>query len=616
VRRMLLIAAAAALVWGIAGAAGAALVDPYDIYERHMESVGGIEAVRAETTLYFEAEIDVSGTKGSIKHWAAPGGRNRVEVDLGIFQQVQGSDGEVLWSVDPNGKLQFARDDASLTRAELERRMQRLEHLDRDSEVFTLELDGLAPVGDRKAYVVRIINGLNDDVTMDYFDTKTFEHLKRVASVGQTEEIVLLSDFREAGGLVRAHRHDVTIAPIGQKHTVTMKLFRSNEAIDPSLFDPPEDDARDFAFVEGESAEGIPMRFIEGHVYLEVAIGGEPRLWVLDTGASMSVVDTGFAEELGLEPEGDMKGAGAGNAVDVSFAALPPFEVPGIRFESQMVAVIDVSELFRRTTDIDVVGILGYDFLSRFVTRIDYANETLSFYLPDVFAYEGDGVSLDAPLRHHIFTVPASVDGEHSGMWVLDVGASGISFHYPYAKEHGIVDLDGVEHVGFGAGGRLEGKGAEFETIEVGGYVVPDPVIGFPMAPVAGAFGATDELGNLGSTLFRHFVLYLDYDEQRVIFEEGDDFGTVFPRDGGGVQFWRPEEEIEVLFVSPGTPAESAGFREGDVLRTVNGVDVGEFGNLRDLREILRDPPGTTHTFGVERDGSAETIALTLAELF
>ena len=169
-----------------------------------------------------------------------------------------------------------------------------------------------------------------------------------------------------------------------------MTKYESNPDIDAALFEPPEQRGKDYEFTAGQAAENIPFRFIDGHLYIPVVLNGVERLWILDTGASVSVVDKAFADAIGLKREGDIKGVGAGSTVDVSFATLPPFEVKGIRFDEQTVAVIDFSGIIRRL-GVDIAGILGFDFLSRFVTRVDYARELVSFYDPDLFDYKGTG---------------------------------------------------------------------------------------------------------------------------------------------------------------------------------------------------------------------------------
>jgi hypothetical protein len=264
-----------------------------------------------------------------------------------------------------------------------------------------------------------------------------------------------------------------------------------------------------------------------------------------------------------------------------------------------------------------VVGILGYDFLSRFVTRVDYANELLSFYHPSEFEYAGEGVVVDAPLRSNAFCVPATVDGEYNGLWMVDLGASGVSFHYPYALANGLVGREGVEAVGFGAGGRMALRASRYRVMEVAGHEVNDPRISAPIDGLGpGTFSEEELIGNMGNTLFRHFVLYLDYERQQMVFERGDDFNREFPVDRSGLQIWlQDDEQVEVLFVAPGTPADDAGFAEGDVIRSVNGIDVRHFAGIVSLRELLKAAEGTEYTFGLLRGDAPVDIKLRLREL-
>ncbi|MCK4512325.1 PDZ domain-containing protein, partial [bacterium] len=108
----------------------------------------------------------------------------------------------------------------------------------------------------------------------------------------------------------------------------------------------------------------------------------------------------------------------------------------------------------------------------------------------------------------------------------------------------------------------------------------------------------------------------LDYENQQVVVEKGDDFGTEFPWDRSGLQLWRPVETCEVLYASPGTPAEEAGFQEGDAVLSINGIDVDHFAGLLSLRAMFREEPGTEYVFEVERDGKREELRLVLRDLF
>lgn len=590
--------------------------DPYDIMEKHIEALGGMDAVVAEKTTHLTATLTLPGLSGTIEQWTMHPGMERLDVDLGVLKQTTGDNGDVMWALDTNGKLQITRDKATLTRRIVDVALGEYEYLDRASSLFSLSYDGTDDVGGVACDVVRVENSLNDDITLFYIDTPTHLLVKQSSILPDGVSHSLFSDYRDVGGVQHAFRSDTELLPIGQTQTAVTTAFDVNPEIDPSIFDPPTDGAGDYVFTSGKSSENVPMRFIENHIYMTVTVDCRESTWVLDTGASMSVIDEAYARELGLEPEGQVKGGGAGNTVDVSFVDLPPFSIQGIEFGEQTVAAIDIAGLFERTGDLEVAGILGYDFLSRFVTRVDYADELLSFYDPSSFVYDGPGVTVDAPLSGNTFTIPLSVDDVYAGRWSLDLGASGETFHYPYAHANGLLDRDGVDRIGFGAGGRFAVRGVRFETVEVADYALDEPLIGVPTSELKGAFSRSELIGNLGNRLLRNFVIHLDYERQQVIFEKGEDFAREFPPDRSGLQLWRPEgDDVVVLFVAPGTPADRAGLREGDVVLAINDIGVEHLGGLFALRELMRADSGTKYEIDVLREGRQKKHKLKLDDL-
>jgi outer membrane lipoprotein-sorting protein len=595
------------------------LTDPYLILNKHYDAIGGLDKVRAEKSSYTEGTIVIEGTglQGTVKNWTRFPNKSRQEVDLIIIKQVAGDNGEFVWVVDANGKLQIKQDEATTKRRKISELLKKFGRLDPNSENFVVTYEGIEKVDTIDCYVIKTANNINDDYSLEYINVATF-FVEKSADIRPDEETrVLYSDYRKVGGIMRAFHQDIETFPIVQKVAVQMEKYESNTEIDPSLFEPPGQDVRDYEFTEGESAEDVPFRFIGRHLYIMVNIDGKERMWCLDTGAGMSVIDKEFASELGLAVEGNIKGAGASNVVDVSFTDLPPFSIPGIQFQGQKAAAIDVRPLFRESLGLEVDGILGYDFLSRFVVMIDYANEKLSFYDPDKVEYDGTGAVLDAPLRGNTFALPMTVDGEHSGDWSLDIGAGGMNFHYPYSEEHGFLELDGIDRIGRGAGGEFKERTVQFDSVQFAGFTLHDCLIDITLEKGEGAFRSSELVGNLGNTLFRHFVLYLDYKRQQVIVEKGDDFDHEFPRDKSGLQVYSPKEDrIEILFVSPGTPADKAGFEKGDVVKSINGIGMQYLDGLLAIRELLEAAPGTKYRFLVLRGGSEKELDLKLKELY
>jgi len=124
-------------------------------------------------------------------------------------------------------------------------------------------------------------------------------------------------------------------------------------------------------------------------------------------------------------------------------------------------------------------------------------------------------------------------------------------------------------------------------------------------------------VGNVGNSFLRHFVLYLDYKNQRVIVEKGDNYDYKFPRHKSGLQLWYTDNnDIEVLFAAPNTPADEAGFKKGDIIKTINGIDVDYFDGIISIRKLLKEKAGITYTFEVLRNKEFIEMQLTLRELF
>ena len=73
--------------------------------------------------------------------------------------------------------------------------------------------------------------------------------------------------------------------------------------------------------------------------------------------------------------------------------------------------------------------------------------------------------------------------------------------------------------------------------------------------------------------------------------------------------------EWEVFFVSPGTPAEKAGFKAGDLIQSVNGIDVEFLDGLIALRKMMRKPAGTKYQVKVRRNGKVKKLSLILKDL-
>jgi hypothetical protein len=591
------------------------LEDPYVILNKYFEVCGGLDRMKAERTYYKEAKMSIAGLEGSYKEWVEKPDRSRSEIDLNVFKAIHGDNGEYEWTLDTNGKLQRITnpENATIKRKEVKKRSLEYEFVDPNSDIFTVVFEGVEEIEDKQCYTVKISNSINSDYNIFYINTSNFLLEKGITIEAENSSDSYFGDYREVDGLKVPFWTKQIIHQTGQEVIINVTEYNSNAAIDPSLFNPPEEGKKDYHFTEGNSVEDIPIRFIGGHLYVPVIINCNEKYWVIDTGAGMSVIDEGYAKELGLEMKGDLKGVGAGGNVDVQFTTIPPFSIQGIEFTEQTVAAINIDKL-NRLLSIEIAGILGFDFLSRFVTKIDYANELVSFYDPGTFKYSGGGHEVGVHIKNKVFMVEAVLDNEHTGTWLFDLGAGSTSLNGVFAHKNGYIDKKGILRLSHGAANAFQTKSIKGNKIEFADFTVDNPKLHFPYGGID-TLRIFDELGTLGNSLFRNFVIYCDYANERLIVEKGEKFNKKFPEDRTGLQLFRnidDNSKIEVMYVAEGTPGEKAGFKTGDIIKSINKINIRNLDGLSALRNLLKEEPGTKYNIIIDRDGREKNLKLKL----
>ncbi len=593
------------------------LKDPYVILGRNFDALGGLDSLRAERTRYMEGELFVAGLHGTIKIWSLKPGRSRTEVDLGIMKFTGGDNGDFQWELDSNGRLQkFTNpDEAAIKRKEVGLRMDDYAYADPESEVFTTSFQAVVDVEGVDCYVIQIANNINNDYFIGYYNTETFLLEKGVLIEDMDIGDLIYRDSRSVDSMMFAFWMGQIMRLTPGEDEVILTKYISNPEIDPHLFEPPEKVGKDYRFEKSDRAENIPFRFEGDIICIPVIINCIKKYWLLDTGASYSIVGEEYANVLGLELQGDLEVGGAVGTVDMKITTLPPFSLQGIHFDEQTVAVMKLKEL-NRIIPVEIAGILGFDFLSRFVTKIDYANKLLSFYDPETFEYTGDGKEVNILIKDRVLIIDATLDDDFSGSWIFDLGASSMSIDGAYALKNGFTERRGIVVLQGVAGGTFTAKLVKGRKIEFAGFTLEDLLIGFPYGGTDSVF-TTQEIGILGNSVFKNFVVYCDYVNKRVILEKGESFSKKSLWDRSGMQIIRGERDgLEIIYISAGTPADKAGFRVGDILKSINGMDIEYFDGIASIRDMMKEEAGTEYTIIINRNGEDKELKLKLADLF
>jgi hypothetical protein len=252
----------------------------------------------------------------------------------------------------------------------------------------------------------------------------------------------------------------------------------------------------------------VPVELHEEMPFLRVKVNGAGPFWFnVDSGAGACVIDKAAAARLSIQGEGELQGTGAGaGTFPYSLASKVRFTVGEVSFAPEKTRVIDLSGV-PIPPDRKLTGLLGYDFLRRYVVALDYEKSIMTTYDPKTFVYRGPGAALPITFRKNVpfvrgkVYVPGQAAAEHE--WLVDSGsADPLNDELLAASTGEKTKLTG----GRGLGKEFDILQAKADRVELGPFHFTD-VVGF-----SGGM-------KIGGGLLKYFTVIFDYPSQRMILE-------------------------------------------------------------------------------------------------
>lgn len=476
-------------------------------------AVGGRDALRALGALHATGSYEEGGLTGTIDLWITPRGERREEIVLGPLREVRVFDGTHGWLVDRN------RDVRELAGFELDDQLalafreafapllvdRRHGAVTRDGETLVLAPDG----GNRP-----------ETVTLD---ATTHLPVTFVRRDGEKQRTTHVADWTDVDGarLPFSIREET-----GNPNEAVAIHYKAIERGTPpaGLFAKPPEREPDYTLASDPVVVPIDVAY-GGLIFVKVEVNGRPMSFILDSGAEFTLLNSSRLGKLGLQGIGTFAtGAGGGDVV-VSYVPHVTTKVGGATVSDQIVAAVLLDALegpLQRPLD----GILGYDFISRFVVEIDYAHQTLRLHDRATYRHAGTGTAVPITLEDSTPFFDASITvperGKLAGHFVLDTGClCEVQLFTPFVDTHQLLTaFPEARQAGFsaGAGGATNQLSATIPALEIGGQVIENP-----QAELArdqqGATADPENAGLIGSLVFKRFVLVLDYEAKHAYFD-------------------------------------------------------------------------------------------------
>lgn len=568
-----------------------------ELLAHHLESLGGKAAVEAITNTRVSADVETGGIKGTIVTLFAAPDKEFEEDKLGILHITQGYDGKTAWQRDTNGNIRpLAGEELRDLRVQI--------YFDTNSYVIPGRIPGTltlrpAPEPVTGNWIVDALPEGGKPTTL-FFDPKTWFIVKEQHLDDNVQVTTTYDDYRTVDGVRFPYLTKTTNGTPRYDITGTVTNIENNVTLTPGLFMPPTDATKNYGFVTpGKKSATVPFDMDDGEIAFNGKINGKTKRVFLDSGASGIAISQRVATQLGLKSSGVLEARGYGGSADLHPILIDTFEVPGaVKLTSIAAIALDLPASLDSYFTRPSAGFVGYDLLSRFVIRIDFAHKKLTFLDADTFKpAAADGKAVPIELDNNVPSLSARLDSLPSARFLIDTGdEANLRLYSPFVAKYGLAKKypHGPISIGGGIGGVSRSRQTRIGSFTIAGVTLKDVPADFSLDPKGGASEVL--AGSLGSGLLSRFVLTLDYPHSRAFFAANTGTKVPFETRTLGISLLETKDprggtHLAVADLRPEAPAAKAGLHVFDEILSVDGTPVNGL-SLTAARRLLAPRTG------------------------
>jgi hypothetical protein len=289
---------------------------------------------------------------------------------------------------------------------------------------------------------------------------------------------------------------------------------------------------------------------------------------------------------------------------------LPGLQVDSLNFHVNDYAIL--TSVYGQNID----GIIGYNFLTRYIVKIDYDSSLIYVYSKGTIKYAKGGY-LTHPFIVNLPVEEATVrDNANIGArFYFDTGAGlclllstdfvsdSILFNSKKKKP--------VPTLAQGLGGKTNMLQTTVKDFRIGPYhfrnvpaYIFDDEYNITSYPSLG--------GLIGNDLLRRFNIILNYGRREIYLMPNSHYREPFDYSYTGLSIYWIDDEIRVADVMKDSPAEKAGFKTGDIVFSV-GNNFSK--NIQVYKTMLQNIGGKIKVI-IMRDGSLIELSLKARRIF
>jgi hypothetical protein len=348
----------------------------------------------------------------------------------------------------------------------------------------------------------------------------------------------------------------------------------------------------------------VPLMDDGAIVRIPVVVFGQTRYFVVDTGTSVTTLDSRFATRL-VGTGALLNEKTSAGSVQAGVYSAPPITIGGAEILIDRVICNDMS-LQRMVTGEECDGILGMDILHQYSVTIDLGKNELMLAKNATPSASSEKIQMIA--NDDLVQIPVTIDGKDPLLLMVDSAANAsISMSLGTWDETLSADeKEGAVSVLYVASGGLvtTSRMTRLHSVKIGNELISGPIC---------QLISKNALSSVGLPFFRQNRVILDFPHSTLYY---DSIPGVLAdqRDMSGLHLLKQNQNVVVYSVDLQSPAESGGIKAGDVIEEIDGK-VTSIMTMKAVRARFRGKDGEGRSIQLVRGSQKIRVNITLKRI-
>lgn len=385
----------------------------------------------------------------------------------------------------------------------------------------------------------------------------------------------------------------------------------------------------DIKFLRGADKIEIPFTLENNFIIVELLLNDIfPLRFILDTGAEHSIITRREVTDflmVNYQRRFTIYGSDLRTERYAYLAQGIRMQIGNLYINNRNILVLE-DDYFRfdQFAGIEVHGILGGDFMRRFIVKIDYRRQLITLFdpaqkKPSLNKFQEIPVEFKRSKPYMSADLQLSNDTTVQVKLLVDTGAA--LWLLLHADTHPNLALPPnfiPANIGVGLGGNLEGYIGRVKKMAVADFAFSSLVTNFQ--EVEKGIDSTffnERNGIIGNRLLGRFDIVIDYLQEKMYFRPNKLYKKKFEYDRSGLSVVASGDNLQVFTVFSiirNSPAHSAGLLPGDVITKINGMPAAVL-TLEELTRRLQKRPGKKIRLTVRRNDERMRFSFLLRDL-